>query len=90
MKVVSLDVHREASQMFLSDENGEVLLGMPVRIERQELRSVIAGIPGEKHVIFEEGPLPALIKDALEGGHRRSRFLRSSLQCTHCPGRGFG
>lgn len=67
MKTVSLDVHGESSQMSVVSEQGEILLEMPVRTEREELRRVIGGIPGPKRVVFEEGPMSGLIRDALEG-----------------------
>lgn len=66
MKVVSLDLHAEASQMFVSDENGEVLLETRVPTDGQELRRIVSAIPGPKHVVFEEGPLSATISEALE------------------------
>ncbi|MFO7956137.1 MAG: IS110 family transposase [Candidatus Brocadiia bacterium] len=65
MKVVSLDLHAETTQMFVSDENGQVLLEMPVPTEPKQLRRVVSAIPGPKCVVFEEGPLSALIRDAL-------------------------
>ena len=68
VKIVSLDVHRESSQMaVVSEETGELLLEMKVATEAQELRRVVGGIPGPKRVVFEEGPLSGMIRDALEG-----------------------
>lgn len=53
--------------MLVVSEAGEVLLEMPVRTEAEELRRVIGGIAGPKKVVFEEGPMSGLIRDALEG-----------------------
>jgi transposase len=65
VKIVSLDVHTEASQLCLSDEDGTVLLEMQVPTKPEELRRVIGGIPGPKCVVFEEGPLTGMISDAI-------------------------
>ena len=67
MKIVSLDVHKESSQMAVVSEQGELLLEMKVATQGQELRRVVGGIPGPKRVVFEEGPLSGMIRDALEG-----------------------
>jgi transposase len=67
-KLIPLDVHSEWSQMgVVEEETGEVILEMKVRTDPEELRRVIGGIPGPKKVIFEEGPMSGMIKDALEG-----------------------
>lgn len=66
MKVVSLDVHKDASQMVVSDGNGNVLKEMRVPTSRTQLRRAVCAVEGEKHVIFEEGPLSVLVFDALE------------------------
>ena len=65
MKIVSLDVHTETSQLCLSDEEGRILLEMQVPTQAEELRRVIAAIPGPKRVVFEEGPLTGMISDAV-------------------------
>jgi len=67
VKIVSLDVHKESSQMAVISEQGELLLEMVVATQAQELRRVVGGIPGPKRVVFEEGPLSGMIRDALEG-----------------------
>lgn len=67
MKIVSLDVHAESSQMAVMSEQGELLLEMVVATQAQELRRVVGGIAGPKRVVFEEGPLSGMIRDALEG-----------------------
>lgn len=67
MKIIALDVHTEWSQLAaISQETGEVLLEMKVRTEAEELRRVVSSIPGPKKVLFEEGPMSGLIRDALE------------------------
>ena len=65
MKTVSLDVHAEASQLYAVSEAGEVILEMKVPTEAEVLRQIIGGIPGPKRVVFEEGPLSGLLRDAL-------------------------
>jgi len=65
MKVVSLDVHSESSQLCVVTEDGEVILEMKVATKAEELRRVVGGIPGPLRVVFEEGPLSGLIHDAL-------------------------
>ncbi len=68
MKIVALDVHSECSQMTVaSEETGEVLLELKVPTRPEDLRRVVGGIPGPKRVLFEEGPMSGLIRDALEG-----------------------
>jgi transposase len=66
VKVVSLDVHAEASQLAVVDESGEVQFEMKVPTEPEALRAVVAGIRGPKRVVFEEGPLSAMVHDALK------------------------
>jgi transposase len=66
VKIVSLDVHGETSQLCLMSEEGEVLLEMAVATQREELRRIIGSIPGPKQVVFEEGPLSAMLTDALQ------------------------
>jgi transposase len=46
---------------------GELVLEMKVPTTREDLRRVIGGIEGPKRVVFEEGPLSGLVRDALEG-----------------------
>ena len=65
MKIVSLDVHTETSQLCLSDEDGTIVLEMQVATQAEALRRVIGGIAGPKCVVFEEGPLSAMISDAV-------------------------
>lgn len=67
MKIVSLDVHGESSEMVVVSESGEVLLKLKVATEREELRRMVGGIAGPKQVVFEEGPMSGMIRDALEG-----------------------
>jgi len=66
VKVVSLDVHAEASQLCAVNEDGEVLLEMKVATDPAILRTIIGGIPGPKRVVFEEGPLSGRLMDALK------------------------
>ncbi len=65
MKIVSLDVHTETSQLCLSNEDGTVVFEMQVSTQAEELRRVIGGIAGPKCVVFEEGPLTGMISDAV-------------------------
>ena len=66
--VVALDVHSELCQLVAaSEETGEVFLELKVPSTVENLRRVIEGITGSKRVVFEEGPLSGMIKDALEG-----------------------
>lgn len=66
MKIVSLDVHAESSQLTAVSDDGEIMLEVMVPTEPDELRRIVGGIPGPKRVVFEEGPLSGLIRDALE------------------------
>jgi transposase len=66
VKTVSLDVHGEASQVAVVDESGEVQFEMKVPTQPEALRAVIRGVPGPKRVVFEEGPLSAMVHDALK------------------------
>ena len=65
MKIVSLDVHSEASQLVAVSEEGEIFLEMKVATDMALLRQIIRGIPGRKRVVFEEGPLSGRLTDAL-------------------------
>lgn len=68
MNIISLDVHKEVSQLAVfSEATGEVFLEMKVPTTKDDLRKVIGGISSPKRVIFEEGPMSAMIQDALEG-----------------------
>lgn len=67
MKTVSLDVHAESSEIVAVSEGGEILLKMQVATETEELRRIVGGIAGPKRVVFEEGPMSGMIRDALEG-----------------------
>lgn len=65
MKTIALDVHTEWSQLAAYNEAGETLLELKVATTAQELQRVIKGIPGPKRVVFEEGALSGMIRDAL-------------------------
>ena len=67
MKTVSLDMHSDASQLCGVTEDGEVFLEMKVPTDMALIRQIIAGIPGPKRVVFEEGPLSGRLMDALRG-----------------------
>ena len=67
MKTVTLDVHTERCQMAVISEHGEVLIELQVATTPEELGRVVSGIPGPKRVVLENGPLSAMIHDALEG-----------------------
>ena len=66
MKTVALDVHTGRSQMAVISEEGEILIELQVATEPGELRRVVSGVAGLKRVVFEEGPLSAMIHDALK------------------------
>lgn len=66
MNVVSLDLHAEATQMFVRDEDGKVLREMRIPTSREQLRRAVADVPGEKCVVFEEGPLASMVSAAVE------------------------
>lgn len=66
MVIIGLDVHGTLSHLTaVNEETGEVIIEMQVESTAESLRRVVSGIKGEKKVIFEEGPLSGLIKDAL-------------------------
>jgi transposase len=67
VKTITLDVHSEWSQLAAADENGEIFLEMKVQTKVEALRQVVGGISGHKSVIFEEGPMSAFVRNALEG-----------------------
>lgn len=66
MKIVSLDLHEDASQMVVTDEDGRVLDEMRVPTETRQLRRAVSAVDGDTRVVFEEGPLSMLARDALE------------------------
>jgi len=65
VKTVSLDVHADASQVAVVSEEGEVQFETKVKTERDALRTIVAGVPGPKRVVFEEGPLSGSLHDWL-------------------------
>lgn len=66
MKIVSLDVHSNASQVVVvSEETGEILFERKVDTDPVELREFVAGVCGPKRVVFEEGPLSGMLVDGL-------------------------
>jgi transposase len=67
VQTCALPIYKESSQMVVMSELGELLLEMKVATQAQELRRVVGGIAGPKQVVFEEGPLSGMIRDALEG-----------------------
>jgi len=54
MKEVTLDLHGGESQLRAVEEDGRVLLGVQVPTTVEDLRRVVAGIPGPKRVIFAD------------------------------------
>ena len=58
MKTVALDVHADVCQLALVTKDGEVLLEMQVPTRPEELRRVVAGIPGPKRVVFPGASSP--------------------------------
>jgi len=66
VKTIALDVHADLSQLALVTKDGEVMMEMQVPTRAEELRRIVGGIPGPKRVVFEEGPMSALIHDALK------------------------
>lgn len=67
MNIVSLDVHTEASQLYAVTDEGEIIFETKVPTDPELLRTIIGGIAGPKRVVFEEGPLSAMLTDALQG-----------------------
>ncbi len=67
MKTVTLDAHTGQSQMAVMSPDGEILIELQVETSPEELSRVVSGIPGPKRVVLENGPLSAMIHDALEG-----------------------
>jgi len=65
-KLLLLDVHSDHSALVACDEFGEVILQMQVPTTRDGLRDVVEGIPGPKRVVYENGPMSALVNDALK------------------------
>jgi len=66
MRTISFDVHADRCQMAVLNKDAEVVLEMQVPTSQEEIRRVVAGIPGPKRVVFEEGPLSGLIYDAVK------------------------
>lgn len=66
MKTVTLDAHTGQSQMAVISPGGEILIELQVETTPEELARVVSGIPGPKRVVLENGPLSAMIHDALE------------------------
>jgi len=66
MKTVTFDVHAEACQMAVVTEEGEVVYETRVETTAEALCRAVDGVPGPKRVVFEEGPMSALIHDALK------------------------
>lgn len=67
MKTISLDVHAEVSQAAVITEDGEVVLETRVATKAEALQRLVGSVSGSKRVVFEEGPMSGMIKDALEG-----------------------
>ncbi len=67
MKTVTLDVHSGESQMAVISPEGEIVIELQVETTPEELRRVVSGIPGPKRVVLENGPLSAMVHDALDG-----------------------
>ena len=65
MKIVSLDVHTDASQGVVVTEAGEVVFEAKIATEREAMRAFVSGVAGPKRVVFEEGPLSARLYDWL-------------------------
>ena len=66
MKTVTLDAHSGESQMAVVMETGEVVYETRVETTREALRRAVGGVTGPKRVVYEEGPLSAMIHDALK------------------------
>lgn len=65
-KLILLDVHAKRSEVIACGESGEVFLETQVPTTREDLRQLVAAIPGPKRVVYEHGPLATLINDALQ------------------------
>jgi hypothetical protein len=66
VKIVSLDVHKDASLVTVVSEDGVVEREWKLPTDPAILRQVIQGVEGRKRAVFEEGPLSALLHDALK------------------------
>jgi transposase len=66
LKHLLLDVHSDYSALVACDEFGEIFLQTQVPTTREGLRGVVETIPGPKRVVFENGPMSALVNDALK------------------------
>ena len=53
------------AELVVVSEEGEIILEMKVATDLALLRQIIGGIPGQKRVVFEEGPLSGRLTDAL-------------------------
>jgi len=67
MLTVSLDVHAGASQMAVVDATGEVIREQRIATTPEALARAVDAVPGPKRVVFEQGPMARLIRDALTG-----------------------
>jgi transposase len=65
VKIVSLDVHADASQMCVVNEQGEILLETKVATTAEDLQRMVGAVAGPKCLVFEEGPMSGMICDAL-------------------------
>ncbi len=66
MKTVTLDAHSGESQMAVVMETGEIVYETRVETTPEALRRAVGSVTGPKRVIYEEGPLSAMIHDALK------------------------
>jgi len=67
MKIISLDVHAQRTQLCVSDADGTIVLEKAVETRCDCLREAVRKIPGPKAVVFEHGPLSGFLVDALAG-----------------------
>ena len=65
-KTIVMDVHASECQVLACTEDGEVLLELRVPTTREDLRRVVKAVPGARTVVFEHGPLAAVIKEWLQ------------------------
>jgi hypothetical protein len=84
-QTILFDVHSGKSQMLVTSSTGEVLAETQVSTTKRALRRAVRTVPGPRRVIFEEGPLSALIHDALKD--LVEEIISSNCQTLTCGGR---
>lgn len=66
MTTITLDVHAGRTQFLASQADGTIVSESIVATDPEALRRATCAIPGPKRVVFENGPLAAMVIDALQ------------------------